>query len=305
MILLRELSFGRSGEPLVSGASLQLHAGWKMALTGANGCGKSSFLALLTGALQAESGELERPATWTIAHVAQETPALPDAAIEFVLDGDSELRLLQAQIAEAEQALGTTTCRPELCCLSREGARAAGSSAWTAEKPEVPSRVYPSREGSGWSSTGERLAELHARYQDIDGWSARARAAALLAGLGFSAADQHRPVAEFSGGWRVRLNLARALMCRSDLLLLDEPTNHLDLQMREALTLAQQETEAAMVLVSHDRHLLRTSCDELWLVADGTVRPFDGDLEDYARLKAAAASAGEREDKTARRQARA
>jgi energy-coupling factor transporter ATP-binding protein EcfA2 len=67
-----------------------------------------------------------------------------------------------------------------------------------------------------------------------------------------------------------------------NLLLLDEPTNHLDLEMREALTIALQETEAGMVLVSHDRHLLRATCDELWLVADGKVTPFDGDLDDYA-----------------------
>jgi ATP-binding cassette subfamily F protein 3 len=93
---------------------------------------------------------------------------------------------------------------------------------------------------------------------------------------------------------------------RPNLLLLDEPTNHLDLEMREALTLALQETEAALVVVSHDRHLLRTTCDEFWLVADGALTPFDGDLEDYAAWLAArrAASRSPDEDKLARREAR-
>ena len=92
MISLRSLSFSRNGAPLVTGASLQLNAGWKIGLTGANGSGKSSFFALLRGELHAESGDLELPARWTVAHVAQDTPALPDAALEFVLDGDVELR---------------------------------------------------------------------------------------------------------------------------------------------------------------------------------------------------------------------
>src|SRR5690606_34736823 len=76
---------------------------------------------------------------------------------------------------------------------------------------------------------GERIGLLHGRLQEIDGYSAAARAATLLDGLGFARTDLTRPVSDFSGGWRVRLNLAQALMCRSDLLLLDEPTNHLDL----------------------------------------------------------------------------
>jgi ATP-binding cassette subfamily F protein 3 len=102
-------------------------------------------------------------------------------------------------------------------------------------------------------------------------------------GLGFSAADETRPVAAFSGGWRMRLNLAQALMCRSDLLLLDEPTNHLDLATREALAVALNEFEGTLMLVSHDRALLRSVCDEFWLVGRGRVGDFDGDLDDYQR----------------------
>ena len=104
MILLRDLTYGRSGEPLISGASLQLHPGWKVGLIGANGCGKSSFFALLRGELHVESGDLEFPASWVMAHVGQDTPALPDAALDFVLDGDVELREVERDIAAAEAA---------------------------------------------------------------------------------------------------------------------------------------------------------------------------------------------------------
>jgi ATP-binding cassette subfamily F protein 3 len=103
-----------------------------------------------------------------------------------------------------------------------------------------------------------------------------------LGGFDFRGQMVDAACGNFSGGEKARLALALMIRTRPNLLLLDEPTNHLDLEMREALTLALQETEAAMVLVSHDRHLLRTTVDELWLVADGRAQPFDGDLDDYA-----------------------
>ncbi len=88
-------------------------------------------------------------------------------------------------------------------------------------------------------------------------------------------------MSDFSGGWRLRLNLVQALVCRSDLLPLDEPTNHLDLNMRQALTKVLIDFEGALVLVSHDRHLLRATTDDLYLVHDGKVDVFPSDLEDY------------------------
>ena len=86
---------------------------------------------------------------------------------------------------------------------------------------------------------------------------------------------------EFSGGEKARLTLALLARQRPNLLLLDEPTNHLDIDMREALTEALQDYTGALIVVAHDRHLLRATADELWLVADGKVAPFDGDLDDY------------------------
>jgi ATP-binding cassette subfamily F protein 3 len=103
----------------------------------------------------------------------------------------------------------------------------------------------------------------------------------FLGGFDFRGDTVHAPVGRFSGGEKARLTLALLIWQRPNLLLLDEPTNHLDLDMREALTLALQEYEGAIVLVSHDRHLLRATTDTLLLVAGGAVQPFDGDLDDY------------------------
>ena len=118
----------------------------------------------------------------------------------------------------------------------------------------------------------------------------------FLGGFDFRGDMALTPVAPFSGGEKARLALALLVWQRPNLILLDEPTNHLDLEMRHALTLALQEYEGAIVLVSHDRHLLRTTADSLWLVANGRVQPFDGDLDDYRdwlRQREAGVSAAE------------
>ena len=239
MITLRNLSFGRAGRPLVEGASLQLHAGHKVGLTGANGCGKSSFFALVTGALHPEQGDLELPAAWVIAHVAQETPALPDQALEFVLDGDRELRRIERELKEAEAR-----------------------------------------------QDGVRIAALHARYGEIGGYGARARAAELLHGLGFRDPDLTKPVAEFSGGWRVRLNLAQALMCRSDLLLLDEPTNHLDLDAVLWLESWLKSYRGTLLMISHDRDFLDAVVGHILHIEQGHMKLYTGDYSAFERQRA-------------------
>lgn len=133
---------------------------------------------------------------------------------------------------------------------------------------------------------GERIGTLHARYAEIGGYAARARAAELLAGLGFTNLDFARPVAEFSGGWRVRLNLARALMCRSDLLLLDEPTNHLDLDA----VLWLQEWLAAypgtLLFVSHDRDFLDGLADHILHIENGEVVLNTGNFSAFEQARA-------------------
>lgn len=134
-------------------------------------------------------------------------------------------------------------------------------------------------------------------------WQSQQRVDRLLTQMTL---DGSLNASSLSAGMKRRVLLAKSLINNPDVLLLDEPTNHLDLEMREALTLALQETEAAVVVVSHDRHLLRTTCDELWLVADGRAEPFDGDLDDYAAwlAKQRSAERAAEPDKAAQKQAR-
>ena len=239
MILLRKLAFARAGRPLVTDATLQIHPGWKVGLTGANGCGKSSFIALFRGELHAESGDLELPPGWRIGHVAQDTPALPTPALEFVLDGDTELRAVESDLLDAEDA-----------------------------------------------HDGHRIAELHTRLQDIDGYAAKARAAEILDGLGFAQADHGRPVADFSGGWRVRLNLARALVSRADLLLLDEPTNHLDLDAVLWLEGWLKAFPGTLIMISHDRDFLDAVVGQIVHIEAGGMKLYSGNYSTFERTRA-------------------
>ena len=239
MIQLRNLTLARGARPLIEGATLQIHPGQKVGVVGANGCGKTSLFALLRGELHPDTGDLELPPRWVIAHVAQETPAIAVPALEFVLDGDAELRQVEAEIAQAEAA-----------------------------------------------HDGERLAHGHELLRNIDGYGARARASALLHGLGFSDGQFLQPVASFSGGWRVRLNLGRALMCRSDLLLLDEPTNHLDLDAVIWLEQWLKDYRGTLLLISHDRDFLDNVAGSIAHIESHRIKLYTGNYAAFERARA-------------------
>lgn len=148
---------------------------------------------------------------------------------------------------------------------------------------------------------GHRLAELHATMDAIDGYSANARASKLIVGLGFSAAEVERPVASFSGGWRMRLNLAQTLMCRSELLLLDEPTNHLDFEAVVWLERWLRRYVGTLILISHDREFLDNVVERVFHLDGHTLTEYPGNYSDFERMRAERlASAQAMKDRQAR-----
>ncbi|WP_043615932.1 ATP-binding cassette domain-containing protein [Chromobacterium violaceum] len=239
MIQLKNLSLRRGLKELLIGANLTLNPGYKAGLTGANGVGKSSLFAMLLGELHADGGDMLLPPNWTVAHVAQETPALERSALDYVLDGDKELRALESQLADVED-----------------------------------------------KHDGNAIGHLHGELANIDAYSAPARAGKLLTGLGFDEAAQQRPVASFSGGWRMRLNLAQALMCRSDLLLLDEPTNHLDLETVLWLEDWLKAYPGTLLVISHDRDFLDAICSHIVEVASQTLTLYTGNYSQFEVMRA-------------------
>jgi len=239
MLNFKNLAIRRGTRLLFSGATFIIHKGQKIGVTGANGVGKSSLFALLRGELHSDSGEFSMPPNLEIAHVAQETPPLSCSALDYVLDGDRELRRLQQELTKAEQ-----------------------------------------------EHNGLRQAELHDALEIVGGYTAAARASRLLNGLGFSSQQEAQPVSSFSGGWRMRLNLAQALMCRSDLLLLDEPTNHLDLDAVIWLQDWLCKYPGTLLLISHDRDFLDTITSHIVHIEQSQVAIYTGNYSDFERMRA-------------------
>ena len=147
-------------------------------------------------------------------------------------------------------------------------------------------RVQAELRAAEQAGDGARVARLHERLHAIDGYGAEARAARLMHGLGFAVGDETRPVADFSGGWRMRLNLARALMCRSDLLLLDEPTNHLDLEAVVWLEQWLARYPGTLLLISHDRDFLDTVAQRILHFDHGRLTLYAGNYSAFERQRA-------------------
>jgi ATP-binding cassette subfamily F protein 3 len=272
VLRIAQLTLARGARRLLEGADLVVHARHKVGLVGANGAGKSSLFAAIRGELLPEAGAIDVPPRWTIAHVAQETPRSDVAAIEYVQDGDRELREIERALADAEAS----------------HARADAEAAQRANAEAVPARADATAgEAASAERHGTTLAELHHRFEAIGGYGARARAATLLAGLGFGEAQQALPVAQLSGGWRMRLNLAQALMCRSDLLLLDEPTNHLDLDAVLWLEEWLRRYEGTLLLITHDRDFLDAVVDTIVHVDGGKLVAYGGNYSLFERERAA------------------
>jgi ATP-binding cassette, subfamily F, member 3 len=239
MLNFTDVTLRRGPRKLLDGLSFTIHPGWRVGVVGRNGTGKSTLFAAILGQLQTDAGSVTLPRTLDIATVAQETPSLPDLAIETVLDGDVELRRLEAQLVAAEEA-----------------------------------------------HDAHRIAEIHERLNAIGGYAARSRAARLLHGLGFSSEAQGQPVASFSGGWRMRLNLARTLMRRSDLMLLDEPTNHLDLDAVLWLQGWLVEYPGTLLVVSHDREFLDAVTTHTLHLHGGSATLYTGNYSSFERQRA-------------------
>jgi ATP-binding cassette subfamily F protein 3 len=239
MIAFRHFALRRGSRLLLSDIDLVIQAGWRLGVIGRNGCGKSSLFAALQGKLESDAGELDMPAKVRLASVDQETPALPDAAIDYVLGGDPELAAALAAEVEA-----------------------------------------------GERGDMEAMAAAHHRIEELHGYDGRARAGKLMHGLGFSPETQERAVKEFSGGWRGRLNLARALMCPSDLLLLDEPTNHLDLDAVLWLEEWLRRYQGTLLIISHDREFLDGVITHTMHLDGGGAKLYTGNYSAFERLRA-------------------
>ena len=245
MISLKNIVLRRSAKVLLDNVSVTLNPGEKVGLVGRNGAGKSTLFALFSGALHEDGGDFYKPKQWLMAQVAQNMPETSESATDFVLGGDTRLAELRQTLTELEQA--------DVALDDMDH--------------------------------GMAIAQAYTDLADAGEHDAVPRAQALILGLGFNNDELERPVNSFSGGWRMRLQLARALMCPSDLLLLDEPTNHLDLDALVWLEAWLKRYAGTMIVISHDREFLDAVTNVTLQIESAQLTRYGGNYSAFEILK--------------------
>ncbi|WP_420432381.1 ABC-F family ATP-binding cassette domain-containing protein [Candidatus Poriferisocius sp.] len=251
-------SFG--DQRLFADVAVQLSPGLRVALVGGNGTGKTTLLEILVGITEPDDGTVVRPHHAEIGYLPQD---LVDSAggtvIEQVMAGAGVVFRLAEQLASLERQLGGL--------------------------------------GQDHDSVLAEYGETQARFEQLGGYALEAEAAKVLAGLGFSPADTQRPVGEMSGGWRMRVALARLMVAQPDVLILDEPTNHLDVDSVAWLEQRLATWPGALLFVSHDRDFIDSVANRVMELAEGTALSYTGGFAEFvvareerlARIEAAAA----------------
>ena len=240
MLSFNNLELVLGGKTLFDDVSLTIHHHQKVGLVGANGTGKTSLFKIIKKEIEVDQSTVSFPSDLRISYLAQEVKGTDEAALDYVLSGDSNLIDIQKKI----------------------------------EKAEIDENY-------------EILGELYEVYSSLDGYSAKSKAEQLMVGLGFKADDFDKSLKDFSGGWRVRLNLAKTLMQPSDLMLLDEPTNHLDLDAILWLSNWIKSFKGAMILISHDRDFLDDCVSYVAHLYQQSIELYSGNYSQFEILRAA------------------
>ncbi len=235
MISFAKATLQRGTKVLLEDTSALIHNRETVGLIGRNGAGKSSIFGLILNQLELMSGELSFPKSLRLSHLAQETPALDLSAQDYVLNGDTEYRHIETQMAKETDL--------------------------------------------------NKLAILQENFETADGYRKPSQACALLHGLGFGADEFKLSVSSFSGGWRMRLNLAQCLMCPADLLLLDEPTNHLDLDAIFFLEKRLKQFEGTLLIISHDKAFLNRLCTTMIHIENQKLNRYQGNYDAFERIR--------------------
>ncbi len=254
------LSKSYGARRLFEGVTLHLPAGRRVALVGGNGTGKTTLLEIMAGTREPDAGAVNKPRDARIGYLPQDLRDVSDGTVrQHVVAGAGPLAGLAGALKELESRLGASA-DPQNDLLARYG-------------------------------------EVQSQFEQLGGYALEAEAAKILSGLGFSPADSDRPVAELSGGWRMRAALARLLVSEPEILLLDEPTNHLDVDSMAWLEQRLATWPGALLFVSHDRDFIDAVADRIIELACGAVTAYEGGFAEFVvareenlkRIEAAAA----------------
>jgi len=265
MISLSKITRQHGHRVLFVDTSFQLDPGDKVGLVGANGSGKTTLFRMIMGEERPDEGSVDKPKRLTIGYFQQDADSADDGrtVLEEAMAGDLEVLALSEEMAELQAKL---------------------------EDP-----------GDDFDAVLDRFGEVQARFGDLGGWDLEARAATVLVGLGFRDDQLSLPSTALSGGWRMRLQLAKVLIQSPDVLLLDEPTNHLDLESILWLEGFLQGFQGALLMTCHDRDVLDRVVKRIAEIDGGTIRSYTGNYAFYEKMRAE--DAARREAEYAKQQA--
>src|SRR4051812_41451551 len=232
-------------------ASAALQRGEKVGLVGPNGAGKTTLFRMITGQEQPDEGQVSVDRGVTIGYFSQDVGDMAGrSAVAEVMEGAGPVSVVAAELAELEAAMGD-----------------------------------PARAGD-MDEIVARYGEVQARFEELDGYALDGRAREVLDGLGFSQEMMDGDVGALSGGWKMRVALARILLMRPDAMLLDEPSNHLDLESLIWLEDFLKGYEGALLMTSHDREFMNRIVDRVIEIDGGVLTSYSGNLEFYERQRA-------------------
>ena len=240
MLQFNQVSFGFEDELLLEHLNVTVHAGQKVGLVGRNGVGKSTLFSMILRNLEPDDGTVEYPRNWRLAWLNQHISPSARSALDFVIDGNKELRKTEQRLEQAQI-----------------------------------------------NSDNDAIAELLDRYEQLQGYQAHSFASRVLTGLGFSQEEFSKPHHAFSGGWRIRLNLAQALMTPCDILLLDEPTNHLDFEAIVWLQSWLKKFSGTLLTISHDREFLDRTVERVIHIEHLRAEEYRGNYSSFEEQRAA------------------
>ena len=250
LVTLTGISKSHGAQRLFDGVALQITAGRRIAIVGPNGAGKTTLLEIITGDQEADEGTVTRSKDLAIGYLRQEIAQVQGRTVlAEVLAGAGAVTGIERRMRHVEAEMADATADDELAELMDEYGR------------------------------------LQHRFEQLGGWSLETEARRILAGLGFAQADMERETSEFSGGWMMRVALARLLLQNPDLLLLDEPTNHLDLASVEWLQGFLADYAGAVVLVSHDRDFINAVVNRVAELNHGVLTEYVGDFADFVEQR--------------------
>src|SRR5438105_13237558 len=253
VIRLDDIALQHGRQVLFVGASAVVHRGEHVGLVGPNGAGKSTLFRLITKAEEPDEGQVSVDRGVTIGHFSQDVGEMKGkTVVEEAMEGAGPVSKIAAELRDLEHALAD-----------------------------------PQRAGE-MESLLERFGDVQARFEELGGYGLEARAREILAGLGFSQERMDEDVGELSGGWKMRVALARILLMNADALLLDEPSNHLDLESLIWLENFLEGFEGAILITSHDREFLNRVVEKIIEIDAGELTTYSGDYEYYVRPRALA-----------------